>query len=112
MGLVFRRLATADATADYADRAIMEYTAAIFHYEQAHHERYCATNLNNLAFLLYKMVRYEQAHEHLDRATRLLSRLQDDGLLAQVNETRARLLVAEHRYAEASRVIDGVVEDV
>ena len=107
--LVLTQLATAEGRPDYADRAIMEYTAAIFHYEQARHERYCATNLNNLAFLLYKMVRYEQAHEHLDRAILLLLKLNDDGLLAQVNETRARLLVAEHRYAEADRVIAGVV---
>ena len=43
-GLVLRRLAAAEGQPDYYDRAIIEYTAAIYHYEQARHERYCGTN--------------------------------------------------------------------
>src|SRR5437588_359009 len=103
--LVLQRLAITEARADYADRAIVEFTAAIYHYEQAGHERYSAINLNNLAMLLYTLRRYEDAHENLDRAVRLFKRLEDDGLLAQVNETRARVLVAEGRYREADGVI-------
>jgi tetratricopeptide (TPR) repeat protein len=71
--LVLRRLATAERRGEYFDRAIIEYTAAIHHYEQARHERYCGTNLNNLAFLLYKLGRYRDAHEHLDRAQAILT---------------------------------------
>ncbi len=59
--------------------------------------------------LLYEFDRYDEAHNYLDRVTLLLLRLNDDSLLAQVNETRARVLVAEPRYAEASRVIASVV---
>jgi tetratricopeptide (TPR) repeat protein len=110
MALVLRRLATAETRTDYADRAIIEFTAAIFHYKQAKHERYCATNLNNLAMLLYKLGRYEEAHEHLDRAYNFLKKLKDIGLLAQVNETRARVLVAQGNYEEASRIVSKVVE--
>jgi CheY-like chemotaxis protein/Tfp pilus assembly protein PilF len=108
--LVLRRLATAEQRSDYADRAIVEFTAAIYHYEQAGHERYSAINLNNLAMLLYTLGRYEDAHENLDRAVRLFKRLEDDGLLAQVNETRARVLVAEGRYGEADGVIVEVIK--
>lgn len=107
--LVLRRLGTAEGRADYFDRAIIEYTAAIFHYEQARHERYSATNRNNLAFLFYKVGRYGEAREQLDRAQRVLIRLKDTGILAQVNETRARVLVAEGRFEEAARVIERVV---
>jgi CheY-like chemotaxis protein len=110
MALVLRRLATAEGRVDYADRAIVEFTAAIYHYEQAGHERYSAINLNNLAMLLYTLGRYKEAHENLDRAVRLFERLSDEGLLAQVNETRARVLVAEGKYKEAGRVIAGVVK--
>jgi tetratricopeptide (TPR) repeat protein len=88
----------------------MEYTAAIFHYEQAKHERYCGTNLNNLAFLLYKLGRYRDAHEQLDRAQLILTKLKDPGNLAQVDETRARVLVAERKYREADRVMAGVIK--
>lgn len=105
LAIVLRKLGTAESQADYLDQAILEYTAAIFHYEQAGNERYKATNENNLAFLLYKLGHYEQAHEHLDRAGVTLVRLNDAGLLAQVDETRAHVLIAEKRYREANKAI-------
>jgi tetratricopeptide (TPR) repeat protein len=109
-GLVLRRLGTAEGQPDYYDRAIIEYTAAIYHYEQARHERYCGINLNNIAFLLYKLGRYGEAHEYLDRAQLILTKLRDSGILAQVDETRARVLVAEKKYRDADRVITGVIK--
>jgi tetratricopeptide (TPR) repeat protein len=112
-GLVLRRLATAEQRTDYADRAIIEFTAAVYHYEQAGHERYCATNLNNLAMLLYRLGRFSEAYEYLDRAHKILSRLKDSGILAQIIETRARVFLAEKRYAEALGAINyaiGILE--
>jgi tetratricopeptide (TPR) repeat protein len=109
-GLVLRKLAAAEGQPDYYDRAIIEYTAAIYHYEQAKHERYCGINLNNLAFLLYKLGRYRNAHEHLDRAQLIFTKLKDAGVLAQVDETRARVLVAEKKYRDADRIIAGVIK--
>ncbi|HLM57217.1 MAG TPA: hypothetical protein VK422_13975, partial [Pyrinomonadaceae bacterium] len=108
-GIVLMRLALTEGGRDYADEAIMAFTAAIYHYEQAGHERYCARNLNNLAFLLYKLGRHRDAHENLDRARSIFYRLNDPGSLAQVDETRARVLIAEGRYGEASRLMAGVV---
>jgi tetratricopeptide (TPR) repeat protein len=108
-GLILRRLGTAERRAEYFDSAIIEYTAAIYHYEEAGHERYCALNLNNLAFLLYKLGRYGDAHEHLERARRIFANLKDPGNVAQVDETRARVLVAEGRYRDADRVMAGVI---
>jgi tetratricopeptide (TPR) repeat protein len=108
--LVLRRLATAEGRPDYFDKAIIEYTAAIYHYEQAKHERYCGNNLNNLAFLLYKLGRYHHAHEQLDRAQLIFTKLKDPGNLAQVDETRARVLIAEKRYRDADRIIGGVIK--
>jgi tetratricopeptide (TPR) repeat protein len=110
MALALRKLASAENRSDYFDRAIIEFTAAIYHYEEAGHERYCATNLNNLAFLLYKLHRYQEVYEYLDKAQKTLKNLRDIRLLAQVDETRARVLVAEERYEEARRVIIGVVD--
>lgn len=108
--LVLRRLATAEERPDYFDKAIIEYTAAIYHYEQAKHERYCARNMNNLAFLLYKLGRYHDAHEHLDRAQLIFTKLKDPGNLAQVDETRSRVLVAEKKYRDADRIMAGVIK--
>src|SRR3712207_1420343 len=110
MGLVLARLAAAEGNTSYTDRAIIEFTAAIYHYEQAGHERYCATNRNNLAMLLYRLGRYRDAHEHLDRAGATLLRLKDAGLLTYVDETRARVFLAEKKYGEADRVITRAIE--
>lgn len=105
LAIALRRLGTAESRQDYHDRAIIEYTAAAFHFEQARHERYAARIENNLAFLLYKLGRYRDAHEHLDRAQGIFTRLRDAGSLAQVDETRARVLVAERRYKDADRAL-------
>lgn len=110
MGLVLARLADAEGDTSYTDSAIIEFTAAIYHYELAGHERYCATNRNNVAMLLYRLGRYRDAHEHLDRAGATLLRLKDAGLLAQVDETRARVFLAEKKYGEADRVITRAVQ--
>ncbi|HZI19128.1 MAG TPA: response regulator [Pyrinomonadaceae bacterium] len=110
--LVLKRLAAAENRADYADRAILEFTAAIFHYEQAGHERYCASNLNNLGLLLYALGRHAEAHENLDRARSIFARLGDAGSVAQVDETRARVLIAEGRFADALKVITGAARSL
>lgn len=110
MALALRRIGVAEGRTDYLDRAILEHTAAIYHYEQAGHERYCAVNLNNLAMLLYRLGRYAEAHEHLDRAAAIFNKLKDPGNLAQVNETRARVLVAEQRYAEAEKTTRSAIQ--
>jgi tetratricopeptide (TPR) repeat protein len=108
--IIYLKLAATERRADYSDRAIIEFTAAIHHYEQAKHERYCALNLNNLAFLFYKLGRYGDAHEHLDRAQLIFTKLKDKGNLAQVDETRARVLVAEKKYRDADRIIGDVIK--
>jgi len=60
--------------------------------------------------LLYKLGRYKEAHEHLDRAEFIFTKLQDPGNVAQVDETRARVLIAEKRFREAERVVAGVIK--
>ena len=109
MGVVFLRLTADEGRIDYADRGIIEFTAAAFHFELANHQGYCARALNNLAFILYKIGRYLEAHGNLDRATAIFQGLKDESALAQVKETRARVLVAEQRYREADRILSEVV---
>lgn len=110
LALALKQLGTMEGRPDYLDRAVIEYTAAIYHLERAGHERYHATNENNLAMLLYRLGRHREAHEHLDRAGATVLRLKDAGLLAQVDETRARVFLAEKKYSEADRVITRAVQ--
>src|SRR2546423_15071586 len=53
--------------------------------------------------------RFTEGHEHLDRARRLFVSLKDSGSVAQVDETRARSLLAEGRNAAAERVARSAV---
>jgi tetratricopeptide (TPR) repeat protein len=103
MAVVLRRLGKIDS-------AIIEYTAAIYHYEQAGHVRYCGNCLNNLAFLQYKLGRFAEAYEDIDRAHQIFTRLKDAGNIAQVEETRARVLIAEEKYQKAKKVIAKVID--
>jgi tetratricopeptide (TPR) repeat protein len=110
LALALKQLGLTEGRLDCLDQAIIEYTAAIFHYELAGHDRYRANNENNLANLLRKVGRYREAHGHLDRAGAIFRRLQDVGSLAQVDETRARVFMEERKYGEAYRVITRAVE--
>ena len=106
---LLNRLSSAEHRKDYVDRALIEYTAASFHFEQAGHERYHACVENNLGFLFSTIGRFADAHEHLDRAQVLMTRLKDNVHLAQVDETRARVLLAEGRVVEAEKTVRAAV---
>jgi tetratricopeptide (TPR) repeat protein len=100
---VLKNLGAAENRQDYIDLALIEYAAAAYHFEQAGHIRYLACVENNLAMLFWKAQRFADAHEHLDSAELLFKRLNDDVHRAQVDETRARVLLAEGRIAEAEK---------
>lgn len=95
---------------DYIDRAFVEYTAASFHFEQARHTRYHAYVENNIAFLLFTLGKFSEAHDHLDRAQALFTNLKDSVHLAQVDETRARALLAEGHITDAERLVRRAVQ--
>ena len=101
---VLEDLGTFERREDYTDRAFVEYAAAGFHFEQAGHRRYLANVVNNLGYLYFKTGKFREAHQHLDRARRLMQSLKDRGTVAQVDETRARVLLAEGRASEAESV--------
>src|SRR2546426_2099754 len=108
-GSVFQRLATPENREDYLDRALMEYTAASFHFELAGNTRFLARVENNLGYLFFTIGKYDDAHKHLDRARHFFFAQNDVGAVAQVDDTRARTLLAEGRVAEAERVARNAV---
>ncbi len=106
---VLNYLSSAEYREDYVDRALIEYTAASFHFEQAGHSRYQAYVENNLGFLFGTIGNYHEAHEHLDRAQALFTTLKDSGHLAQVDDTRAKVLLSEGHVAEAEKLVRSAV---
>jgi tetratricopeptide (TPR) repeat protein len=109
LACVLTCLAKAERRPDYADRAIIEYTAASHYFELAGHVSYRASAENNLGFLLHLAGRYGDAHEHLASARSLFLSVGDEGRTAQVDDARARVLLAEGWAQEALRVIGEAV---
>jgi len=106
---VLNQLGTAEHRQDYVDRALIEYAAASFHFEQAGHIRVQACVDINIGFLFFKLNRFSEAHEHLYRAQVLFTKLGHNLHLAQVYETRARVLLAEGRTVEAEKTVRSAV---
>ena len=107
---IFANLYEVETKEAHIDRALIEYTAAGFHFEQAHHTRYRGSVENNLGFVYLRLGKFAEAHEHLDRAQRLFIDLNDKACLAQVNDTRARTHLAEGRLDEAERFARAAVK--
>jgi two-component system, chemotaxis family, chemotaxis protein CheY len=110
LGAVLTILSKPEHRQDYADRAIIEYTEAAYHFEHAGHTSYRARAENNLGVLLYNSGHFAKAREHLNHARRLFLDLQDDGSVAQVDETLARVILAEGKPHVAARIIEGAVQ--
>jgi tetratricopeptide (TPR) repeat protein len=101
---VLNYLSEVERRRDYADRALVEYAAAGFHFEEAGHTRNQAAVENNLGYLFASLGNFEDAHEHLERARRLFVRLRDRVHIAQVDDTRARAFIESGRFDEAERL--------
>lgn len=83
------------------DLALIENTAASYHFEKAGHTAYHALAENNIGNLLLEFCRYDEAHDHLNRASEAFIRVRDLTKAAQVNETRARAFIAQENYPAA-----------
>jgi transcriptional regulator with PAS, ATPase and Fis domain len=99
-----KKLGAAEQREDYIDRALVEYAAASYHFEQAGQTRYRAAVENNLGYLFFSTRKFTEAHEHLDRAHLLFASLKDSVHTAQVDDTRARVLLAQKRNSDAEKV--------
>ena len=109
LGDRLENLAESRKDADCVDRALIEYAAASYHLELAGHRPYFANVEANLGFLYFKINRFDDANEHLDRARRIYVTLKDTRTVAQVDETRARIFLAQGRLKEAERAARSAV---
>jgi two-component system NtrC family response regulator len=104
LATVLKNLGATEGRADYTDRALIEYAAASFHFEKANHVHNKARVENNLGFLFLQCGKIEDAHKHLDRARSIFSALKENGSVAQVDETRARVFLAQNNPEDAERL--------
>jgi tetratricopeptide (TPR) repeat protein len=108
-GTVLKNLGLAERREDYIDRSLMQYTAASVELEQAGLDRGLASVENNLGFLFIHLGRFEEAHHHLERALAKSRQLNDRGLRAQVEDTRARAFIAQGLYDLGEKIASSAV---
>jgi DNA-binding NtrC family response regulator len=109
LATTLKNLGISENRQDYTDRALIEYAAASFHFEQAGHTHYCALVENNLGMLFLTADKFTEAHGHLDRARCMFVSLKNSGSIAQVDETRARAFLAEGCNAEAEKAVRSAI---
>src|SRR5204862_8229332 len=91
-------------------RPRIEYAGPRCHCERAGHTRQHARVENNLGYLLSPIGKFKEAHEHIDTARGLFLSLGDQGHVAQVDDTRARTLLAEGHVRESERYARSAVK--
>jgi tetratricopeptide (TPR) repeat protein len=85
-------------------RVLQEYEKADYHFKLAHNIVFRADVKNNLGFLLYKQSHYKKAHEYLAHARRLRATVKDKTGIAQIDDTRAQVFIAEGKFKQAEEV--------
>lgn len=106
---VLKNLGTAKNREDYIDRALVEFTAASYHFEQAGHKRFLARVENNVGSLFATIGRFDEAHQHLSRARELHLSVGDQGGAAGAEDTRAQAFLLQGKFDEAERVASRAV---
>lgn len=107
---VLKNLGLARNSSDLIDQALVEYSAASVYAEEAGNKRFLASVENNVGNLFVRLGRFDEAHKHLDRARSLFTSLKDKGLVAQVDDSRARALLSQGQVAKAEALSRAAVK--
>ena len=108
--IVLKHLGLVRNSADLIDQALVEYSAATVYAEQVGNKRFLVAVENNQAILFLRLERFEDAHKHLARARALAVSLKDNGLLAQLDDSRARAFISQGQLTKAEVVARGAVK--
>jgi TolB-like protein len=107
-----KNLAIAEDDNKYFEQAVKCFQRALYEFEAIGNHRYAAIIENNHGFLLVGLGELQNAEAHLRRARCLFDSLNDKHSKAQVDETLARLHLAEGRVDLAHESIIRSVESL
>jgi tetratricopeptide (TPR) repeat protein len=110
LAMILRNLGTEGKRDDYFQQAIKEYVEAEAEFKLARNTLFRAEVNNNVGFLLYKLGRLRHANRYLNEARRLAVAGRNRVVVAQIDDTRAQVLIAEKRFKEASTVARSAVK--
>ena len=105
IGIILEEIGAASKKrSDYFQRAINEYRIADEEFKLAKNVVYRAHVKNNIGNVLRELGRFKEAHQHLEQARRLFMRVNDKVRVAQVDDTRAQVYLAERKYEQAELI--------
>ncbi|HEY2963447.1 MAG TPA: winged helix-turn-helix domain-containing protein [Pyrinomonadaceae bacterium] len=97
----YKDLAVSESSTLYSDIAEESYLTALREFEAVGSHRLVAIVENNLGFLLSLIGRFQDAEMHLFRARKIFSHFDDRIRRAQVDDSLARLYLAQNRLDDA-----------
>jgi tetratricopeptide (TPR) repeat protein len=104
LAMVLRKLTTPKDQLNNFRRIIAEYQEADDQFKLARNSIFRAMVKNNIANVLRQLSRFKEAHEYLDQARRLTVIVRDRVRTAQVDQTRAHVMIAQGQYKDAVKV--------
>ena len=109
---LLRSLGTSENREEYIDKALVEYAAASYHFEQAGHRRFQGRVENNVGFLFATIGRFSEAQAHLARARSLHLSVGDHGGAAGAEDSRAQAFLLEGKYDLAEKTARSAVRSL
>jgi len=105
LAMVLRKFVTSENRMSQLRRVVSEYVEADQYFKLARNTIFRAMVKNNIGNVLRELSRFSEAHEYLDQARRLTVSVKDKVRMAQVDQTRAEVMIAQGRFQEAERVL-------
>jgi tetratricopeptide (TPR) repeat protein len=112
LAMVLHKLAPPGNPSDCFKRVLREYQEADEHFKLAHNIVFRADVKNNIAYLFRELCRFKEAHQYLEQARRLRASVKDKIGIAQIDDTRAEVFIAEKKYKEAEAVARNAVRSL
>ncbi len=109
LAMVLRKLSTPDSRETDFPEILKHYEHADHHFKIARNNVFRANVKNNIGNLFREFSRFKEAHAYLEQSRRLRVRVKDKVGVAQIDDTRAQVLIAEQKFKEAEAVARGAV---
>lgn len=110
IAMLLRKLTPVESPATNLRKILKEYETADTQFRLARNVVFRADVKNNLGFFLYTLSRYKDAHACLSQARRLKVSVKDKTAIAQIDDTRAQVFIAEKKYKDAEATARGAVK--
>jgi tetratricopeptide (TPR) repeat protein len=110
LGSTYQELAISEDDSVLLKEALTHFTESLYEFEAIGNLRMMGIAENNLGFLLLTMGLTTESRLHLGNASVMFEGLKDQVRRAQVNDTLARLHLAQHHYESAEESADRAIE--